>query len=112
VLDRRRIAPVQGDWDVPRLVAVQPTRVGEVSAEQVTGFFLKHARERRLTDWQFRQIVNAVQLVLVDLAQVPVDSAPKFDDWKAGRALKGGHATVAARMQAQDCLGLVSPCTW
>jgi hypothetical protein len=65
-----------------------------------------------LTDWQFRQIVNAVQLVLVDLAQVPVDSAPKLDDWKASRALKGGHGGVAARMQAQDCLGLVSPGTW
>jgi hypothetical protein len=112
VLGRRRISPVLREWHVPRLAAVRPTRMGEVSAKQVTGFFLKRARERRLTDWQFRQIVDAVQLLPVDLAQVPVDSAPKLDDWKAGRALKGGHATVAARMQDQDCLGLVSPCTW
>ena len=103
---------MQGDWHVPRLLAVRPTRVGEVSAKQVTGFFLKHARERRLTDWQFRQIVDAVQLVLVDLAQVPVSSALDWDYWKEARsALKGGHGGVAARMQAPDCLGLGSPCT-
>jgi hypothetical protein len=28
-----------------------------------------------LTDWQFRQMVDAVQLLLVDLAQAPVASA-------------------------------------
>lgn len=113
VLERRRISPVRREWHVPRLVAVRPTRVGEVSVEQVTGFFLKHARERRLTDWQFRQMVDAVQLLPVDLAQAPVDSPLDWDYWKEARsALKGGHATVAARMQAQDCLGRVSPCTW
>ena len=112
VLERRRISPVQRELHVPRLAAVGPTRVGEVSAEQVTGFFLKHARERRLTDWQFRQMVDVVQPLPVDLAQAPVDSARDWDYWKEARpALKGGYATVAARMQAQDCLGLVSPCT-
>ena len=90
-----------------------PDGVWEVSAEQVTGFFLKHARERQLSDRQFRRIAEAVQLVLVDLAQVPVLSALDWDYWKEARsALKGGHGGVAARMQAQDCLGLDSPGTW
>jgi hypothetical protein len=101
------------EWHVPRLAAVRPTRVGEISAKQVTGFFLKQARERRLTGWQFCQFVDAVQLVLVDLAQVPVFSALDWDYWKETRsALKGGHGRVAARMQAQDFLGFVSPGTW
>jgi hypothetical protein len=87
--------------------------MGKMTADQVTGFFLKHARERRLNDWQFRRMVDAVQLVLVDLAQVPVFSALDWDYWKEARsALKGGHGGVAARMQAQDCLGLDSPGTW
>jgi hypothetical protein len=86
VLRRRRISPVHRVWHVPRLAAVRPTRTGEVSAKQVTGFFLKRARERRLTDWQFRQIVDAVQLLPVDLAQVPVNSAPKLDDWRAWKS--------------------------
>jgi integrase len=33
-----------------------------------------------LTDWQFRQIVDAVQLLLVDLARAPVASALDWDE--------------------------------
>ena len=90
------------EWHVPRLVAVRPTRVGEVSAKQVTGFFLKHARERRLTDWQSHQTVDPVQLLPVDLAQASVDSAPKLDYWR-----EAGHALTeqAAHGGRQDTNG-------
>jgi integron integrase len=109
VLERHRISPVQREWYVRRaeafVEAVRPTRMGEVSAEQVTGFFLKHARERRLTDWQFRQMVDAVQLLLVDLAQAPVASALDWDYWKeAGSGLTGEHPTVAARLRPEEAV--------
>jgi hypothetical protein len=59
-------------------------RRGEVSAEKVTGFFLIHARERRLTDWEFRQFVDTAQPLLIDLAQAPGSSAAGEDVWEWG----------------------------
>jgi integron integrase len=105
-LERRRISPVQREWYVRHaeafVEAVRPTRMGEVSADQVTGFFLKHGRERRLTDWQFRQMVDAVQLLLVDLAQAPVASELDWDYWKeAGAGLASDHPTVAAELRPE-----------
>jgi len=54
VLERHWISPVQRGWYVRCAEvfagAVRPTRMGDVSAERITGFFLNHARERRLTD--------------------------------------------------------------
>lgn len=83
MLERHRISPVQREWYVRRaetfVEAVRPTWMGEVSAEQVTGFFLKHTRERWLTDWKFPQMVDAVQLLLVDLTQAIVVSALNRD---------------------------------
>ena len=73
------IFPVQIDRCARHVEALRPTRVGEVSAKQVTGFFLKYAREQRLTDWQFRQFVDVAQLLLIDLAQEPGSSAASED---------------------------------
>jgi len=70
---------VQIDRCARHVEALRPTRVGEVSAKQVTGFFLKYAREQRLTDWQFRQFVDVAQLLLIDLAQEPGSSAASED---------------------------------
>jgi hypothetical protein len=47
VLARRRISPVQREWDVPRVMSVRTTQMGELAAKQVTGFFLKRAREQQ-----------------------------------------------------------------
>jgi len=37
-----------------------------------------------MAEWQFRQIVDTLQLLLVDLAQVPGAKRVDWDDWKAG----------------------------
>ena len=49
-----------------------------LAPEAVTAFFDKVAREGGLADWQFRQLVEAVQLLLVDLADAP---AGRDVDW-------------------------------
>jgi hypothetical protein len=49
--------------------AMRPMRMGEVSVGHITALFPRYAREQRLNEWQYRQTVEAVQLLLVDLAQ-------------------------------------------
>ncbi|WP_216593913.1 hypothetical protein [Thioflavicoccus mobilis] len=44
--------------------AVRPKRLVEVSAAEITAFFPRYPREQQLDDWQFRQMVNALQLLL------------------------------------------------
>ena len=99
VLERHRVSPVRREWydrgAEAFVEAVRPTRMGEVSAEQVTGFFLKQARERRLTNWQFRQMVDAAQLLLVDVAQAPAASALDWDYWKKAGSGPDGPAIGA-----------------
>ena len=51
--------------------AMKPTRMGDMSAKQIAAFFHSYAREQRLSEWQFRQMVDAVQLLLVDLSSSP-----------------------------------------
>ncbi|MBP6582938.1 MAG: hypothetical protein KA204_05660 [Chromatiaceae bacterium] len=44
----------------------------------------------------FRQLVDALQLLFVDLAQCPAGKAIDWDWWKAGgRPLESDHPTVA-----------------
>ena len=47
--------------------ATRPKRLGELTAEEIAAFFPRYAGEHRLTDWQYRQTVEAVQLLLVRL---------------------------------------------
>ena len=73
VLERNRVPLKQRRWYVLRaeafVDAMRPMRMGEVSVEHITAFFPRYAREQRLNEWQYRQTVEAVQLLLVDLAQ-------------------------------------------
>jgi hypothetical protein len=72
VLEGQRVPEPQRQWYVRRaeafIEAVWPTGMAEVSAEQITAFFHRYGREQRLSGWQFRQMVEAVQLLLVNLA--------------------------------------------
>jgi hypothetical protein len=51
VLEGARVPEAQRGWYLERarafIAAVQPTRMGEVSAEQITGFLTRYAREHR-----------------------------------------------------------------
>jgi hypothetical protein len=60
-------------------MSVRTTQMGELAAKQVTGFFLKRAREQQLTDWKLRQFVDTAQDLLVDLAQALGPSAARED---------------------------------
>ncbi|MCF8004096.1 MAG: integron integrase [Chromatiaceae bacterium] len=81
------------------VATVRPKRLSEVSTAEITAFFPRYAREKQLNDWQFRQTVDALQLLLIDLAQ---SSAARAVDWdhlrESGRELQASHPTRAAAM--------------
>ena len=100
LLERHRVPENQRQWYMRRVEAfidaVKPMRMGEVAAEQITAFFLGHAREQRLSDWQFPQMVDAVQLLLIDLTDSAGAREPDWDSWKeAGKELGEEHPTLA-----------------
>jgi integron integrase len=77
--------------------AMRPKRLSGLSADEITGFFPRYAREQRLTDWQYRQTVDAVQLLLVDLAGSDAASQVEWDFCReAGAELPAEHPTLAA----------------
>jgi hypothetical protein len=71
VLDAQRIPEPQRRWYLLRaeafLDSVRPTRMTEVQPKQVVAFFHRYSLEQSLSDWQFRQIVEAMQLLLIDI---------------------------------------------
>ncbi len=109
VLERRRVPENQRQWYMRRaeafVEAVKPARMGEVSAEQITAFFHDHAREQRLSEWQFRQMVDAVQLLLVDLSRSPGAAEVDWDYWKeAGKELATDHPTLATAQTPEQAV--------
>lgn len=109
VLERNRIPVNQRRWYVLRaeafVDAVRPTRMGEVSAEQITTFFPRYARDQRLNEWRYRQTVDAVQLLLVDLAESRAAREIDWDFWKeAGKSLDSLHPTIAKGLTPDEAV--------
>jgi len=103
LLDRKGVPPAARRWYVARVEAflhkMGGTPLRSLTSEAVTDFFDKVARKDQLADWQFRQLVDAVQLLLVDLADTP---AGRQVDWGTGarvpesaRELEPAHPTLA-----------------
>ncbi len=101
LLERERVPSSARHWYVRRaqdfIDAKRPKRLSGLSAEEITGFFPRYAREQRLTDWQYRQTVDAVQLLLVDLAGSDAACQVEWDFCReAGAELPAEHPTLAA----------------
>lgn len=110
VLEVQRFPENQRRWNLVRAEAfvdfVKPARMTEVESEQVVAFFHRHSLEQSLSDWQYRQMVEAVQLLVIDLADNWACRSVDWDYWKeAGRVLAVDHPTMA---QAEHPEALVS----
>lgn len=85
---QRFIAMLQGDGRGLR--AAEP---GDVAA-----FLNEVSREGSLRDWQFRQCVQAIEILLVDVGELPWALGFDWGYWReAAKALRGEHPTVARR---------------
>lgn len=87
-------------WYVARvedfLSQVKPVSLQQLSPDQITGYFQAISRQGKLLDWQFRQTVDALHILLSDLANAPVAGKVDWDYWReAAVELKPSHATVA-----------------
>jgi integron integrase len=105
LLVRRGVPQKAQRWYVARVEAflkeVRPESLRELTREDITGYLQEVSSRRRLDDWQFRQLVDALQLLIVDLAQVPAGNAVDWDYWKeAVGPLEANHPTVAREQGA------------
>ncbi len=100
LLDRKEVPPAARRGYVARvegfLGEMGGTPVRSLAPAAVNAFFDKVAREGQLADWQFRQLVDAVQLLLVDLADTPAGREVDWGYWREGaRELEPAHPTLA-----------------
>jgi integron integrase len=73
-----------------------------LSSAEIAGYLWQVSSGNRLAGWQFRQAADALQLLLVDLAQVPAAKQVDWDYWKeAGEALPPDHPTLAKSQAPQ-----------
>ncbi len=84
------------------LAALKPSSLKGLSADEVTGYLQQASSQGKWQDWQFRQLVDALQLLLVDLADVKAARVVDWDYWReAGAVLPADHPTIA-REQAPE----------
>ncbi len=85
---------------------MEGTAVRSVMPEAVSAFFDKVAREGEHSDWQFRQLVDVVQLLPVDLANAPAGRDVDWTHWSAGaRELEPSHPALAREGPAPPAPG-------
>jgi len=100
LLTRKSVPEKARPWYVRHvegfLKAIHPCALSELTGSRVTDYIQQEAIGSRLSDWQFRQFVDALHILLVDLARVPAGKAVDWDYWKAGaRTLEPDHPTLA-----------------
>ena len=100
-------------WYVTRarqfIDGMRPDRLSDLTLDDITGYFQKVSDEGRLNVWQFRQMVEAVQLLVVDLAQVKCGNSVDWDYWKeALQTLPPDHPTLAREQSPEESVKRLS----
>lgn len=71
-------------------------RLKQHTSDHVEAYLRNKGRNTRLEDWQFRQIVDALKILFVDMVQAPWAEEFPWADWStAARSLPDSHATLA-----------------
>lgn len=71
-------------------------RLATHTAEEVSTYLEEKGRNGRLADWQFAQVVRALQILFVELVRTPWATSLPWDDWVSNaRELEPTHPTVA-----------------
>ena len=75
---------------------LRPSSLQKLPADAISGYLRRASSQGKWQDWQFRQLVDALQLLLLDLAQVKAAERVDWDYWReAGAALPAQHPTIA-----------------
>ncbi|NMG46429.1 integron integrase [Aromatoleum toluvorans] len=99
LLTNSGVKPQAADWYVRHaeayLKAFEGRRLATHSAVEVEGWLAERDRIGRLRPWQFRQVVEAVRLLL-QLGQAPASADVDWGYWReGGRELSPSHPTLA-----------------
>ena len=109
LLMRERVPEKVRPWYVKRakefLKAMGSDILSHLTTEEVNDYFRKESASQRLNSWQFRQLVEAVQLLVIDLAHVRAGNSVDWDYWKvAVEALPLDHSTLAKEQSPEALL--------
>ena len=109
----KEVPSVQHRWyvrHVERFLAFhKSTRVPDITAEQLISWFEKHSSDSNLVDWQFHQLVDALEILFVDLGKTALSSQIDWHFWKDGaRAFENNHGTVARDLPTDTLVSLSS----
>jgi len=75
-------------------------RLRQHSTHHVEEYLRDKGRSPRLRDWQYRQIVDALRILFVDMVKASWAGQFPWDEWSdAARTLPDDHATVARDFQ-------------
>lgn len=92
---RRHVEGFLNDYKDIRLLELRPENV-QVWLEQIS-------QNVHITDWQFRQKVDAIRLLFCHLLKVPWASSIDWDQWLSGaQSLGKDHPTVARTYEGID----------
>jgi hypothetical protein len=100
LLARKQVPQKARRWYVGHvetfLKSLRPESLEALKKDQITGYFQESSSAGNLLDWQFRQLVDAIQLLVVDLSQLPVGREIDWDYWKeGGKPPNPDHPTIA-----------------
>jgi integron integrase len=109
LLETKQIPEAARRWYVFRveqfLGANPGKKLQDLSSTELESYFQTLSRDRTLTDWQFKQVVDALRILLVDLSNVPVSHQFDWDYWsEASRPLEASHATLAGDDSVDESL--------
>jgi integron integrase len=100
LLERSQVPQNARRWYVRRvedfLKDIKPHSLRGLEAGQITDYLRRLSSRGRFSGWQFRQAVDAIQLLLVDLASAPGAMQVDWDYWKeAADSLPADHPSLA-----------------
>jgi len=94
------LKPATVRWHVKRaeeyIKAHPERRLAEHTAQEITAYLQEKGRNSQLKDWQFTQVVRALQILFVEMVKAPWAATFPWQDWiDNARELEPTHATVA-----------------
>ena len=85
-LSAHKIRGKAAEWYIKRveyfIKSARGLKLREHAAEDVKAYFCRQILERRLTDWQLSQTVDALKILFTETVNVPWSSSFPWEKWK------------------------------
>ena len=109
LLETKQVPKPARRWYVYRiehfLDAHPGKKLQDLSTAELESYFQALSRDRTLTDWQFKQAIDALRILLVDLSRTPIARQIDWDYWReASKSLEPGHPTRAVNASVDESL--------